>query len=112
MNNRQTPIARRTGLVVRKIKNEGLVYDIEVHEAHCLNLNVATIWDQCDGTRTIKDLSDLLSPDENISEHQRDQMVWIALDELGKANLLDKPVPKPEMVIGMSRRQLMKTAGI
>ena len=112
MNNKQKPVARRTGLVVRRLKDEVLIYDIEVHQAHCLNLSIATIWEQCDGSRTVKDLSVLLSPDENISEYQREQIVWIVLDRLGKADLLDKPVPKPETVLGMSRRQLMKTAGI
>src|SRR3954469_17524901 len=83
-NNKQLmPAARKDGLVVRRLKDEVLIYDIQVDHAHCLNLSIATIWEQCDGNRTVKDLSDLLSPDQNISEHQREQIVWIVLDQLG-----------------------------
>jgi hypothetical protein len=111
-NTQHTPTARKNGLVVRKLKDEVLIYDVEAHQAHCLNLSAAEIWERCDGSQTVSDLSSTFTLDGNVSEHQREQMVWVALDQLEKANLLNKPVPKPEIILGMSRRQLMKTAGI
>jgi len=111
-NNQKLPAARKDGLVVRKLNDEVLIYDVEQHQAHCLNLYAAKIWDLCDGSHTVSDLSAMLRLDEDVSKDQREQMVWIALDQLERANLLDKPVSKPEMVMAMSRRQLMKTAGI
>jgi hypothetical protein len=39
-------------------------------------------------------------------------IVWIALNQLEESNLLNGRVPNPETPMGMSRRQLMKKAGI
>jgi hypothetical protein len=111
-NTQKMPAARKNGLVVRKLKDEVLIYDVEAHQAHCLSLTAAEVWEQCDGSQTVSDLSSTFTLDGKVSDHQREQMVWVALDQLEKANLLDKSVPKPAMFLGMSRRQLMKTAGI
>jgi len=89
-----------------------LIYDTERHQAHCLDKNATLIWENCDGSRTVHDLSLLLNPGKGISEHQKEQLVWLALDQLEKSNLLDATVVKPEMMKGLTRRQLMKTAGI
>ena len=111
-NKQQIPIARKTGMVIRELDDEMLIYDTERHQAHCLNKNAAVIWELCDGSRTVKDLSDSLSLDQNISERQRAQLVRIALDQLERAHLLDEPLAKSEIVNGMTRRQLMKVAGV
>ena len=89
------PSARRTGIVVKKLNNETLIYDTERHEAHCLNDNAAMIWEHCDGNRSIKDLGGLLTQGQNVTEDQKDQIVWIALDQLESAHLLEQPVAKP-----------------
>jgi len=110
MNSKQTPVARRSGIVVKKMDNEVLVYDTERHQAHCLNQQAALVWENCDGTRTITDFYRLL--DQNISSRQKEQIIWIALTQLETAGLLDEPIAKPDTVKGMTRRQLIKAAGI
>jgi hypothetical protein len=111
-NTQKMPAARKNGLVVRKLNAEVLIYDVKRHQAHCLNLNAARIWERCDGIQTVSDLLATLRLDSEVTEHQKEQIVWRTLDQLGKANLLDESITKPETVMGMSRRQLMKTAGI
>jgi hypothetical protein len=106
------PSARREGIVVKKINDETLVYDTERHQAHCLNENAALIWEHCDGHRTVKDLCSLLNIGKDASQQQKEQMIWIALTRLEKVGLLAEPVAKPERVKGLTRRQLIKAAGI
>src|SRR6185369_15880002 len=110
MNSNQTPIARRTGIVIKKLDGEILVYDTEHHQAHCLNQTAALIWEHCDGNRVVSDLSNLL--DVTATSRQKEQMVWIALTELEKVGLLETSIAKPEILKGMTRRQLIKAAGI
>ena len=45
------PTARTTGLVVKTVAEEVLVYDLETHRAHSVNRVAAAVWRQCDGTR-------------------------------------------------------------
>jgi len=113
MSNKQTPIARRSGIVVKKMDNEVLVYDTERHQAHCLNNNAAVIWEHCDGSRTVSELSDLLqNNDPHITKNEKENLVWIALNQLEKSHLLNQPIARSEPIKGMTRRQLMKAAGV
>jgi hypothetical protein len=112
MKYKQTPVARRTGIVTKKLDNEMLVYDLDRHQAHCLNQNAALIWGYCDGVRTVSDLCSLLNTDQGTTAHQKEQMIWIALTELDKAGLLNEPIMKPETIKGLTRRQLIKAAGV
>ena len=111
-NTRQMPTARNAGIVVRTLKDEVLIYDTEQHQAHCLNKNAAVIWEHCDGTQTVEKLSCLLNLGDGVSEHQKEQIVWIALDQLEHAHLLSEPVSKPQVVKEVTRRKLMRALGI
>src|SRR5882724_9446465 len=109
------PSARSNGLVVQRLEGEVLVYDTERHAAHCLNQNAALIWEHCDGTRTASQLSEILQSangSPKTTSKEKDELVWIALDQLDKSHLLEGPVTRPEVIAGMTRRQLMKAAGI
>jgi len=86
MNNRDIkqnlelrPLAQRDGLVVKKLENEMLVYETERQKAHCLNHNAALIWEHCDGSRSVGELSGLLdltdNTSNNISKAQKEQIV-------------------------------------
>jgi hypothetical protein len=109
------PSARNNGLVVQRLEGEVLVYDTERHTAHCLNHNAALIWEHCDGKRTASQLSELLQSangNPKTTSKEKEELVWVALDQLDKSHLLDGPVIRPEITNGMTRRQLMKAAGI
>ena len=111
MSKKETkPCARSKGLVVQKLEGEVLVYDTEKQQAHCLNGTAALIWEQCDGTRTVKELAGLLRGD--VTEREREELVWIALEELNRSNLLEEPLARPSAMSGLSRRQMLKAAGV
>ena len=111
-NRKAKPLARRNGLVVKKLNDEVLVYDLDRQNAHCLNHSAYLIWEHCDGNLSINQLSDFLDSRDNISKDEREQIVWITLSELAKSDLLEKPDQELQRLKGLSRRQLIKAAGI
>jgi len=111
-NNQYAPVARRNGLVVKKIDNETLVYDTNRQAVHCLNQNAALIWEHCDGNRSVDELSCLFDSSADLSRNQKQQIIWIALKELSKSRLLEAPIEESNATKGLSRRQMIKVAGI
>jgi hypothetical protein len=103
------PRARQSGLIVRDLEDEVLVYDLERNQAHCLNRTAGLVFRYCDGITTIGELVELLRT--HIGPEADEQTVWHALLRLGKDELLQEQVSwvaKP----GMTRRELMQRAGI
>ena len=100
------PRARDDRLVVRELPDEVLVYDLESHAAHCLNHTAALVWQHCDGERTVADIATALEPELGEVD---DEVVWLALEELWKRELLQG---EPEEGSGISRATLLKRVGV
>ena len=47
------PQARTSGLIVKEVDGEILIYDRETNKAHCLNQTAAKVWEHCDGKTTV-----------------------------------------------------------
>src|SRR2546423_642133 len=111
-NGQQTPFARKDGLVVRELPDEVLVYDLERDKAHCLNQTAALIWKHCDGQTSVRDMTQMLETE--LKAPVDEKLVWFALDQLSKDNLLEERVTMPAAIIasGMSRRQMMRALGV
>jgi hypothetical protein len=101
------PHARRDGLVVRELPDEVLVYDLERNRAHCLNSTAAAVWRRCDGETTAREISDRLA--DEISQLVDEDVVWLALEDLGKLDLLESPVVRET---GLSRAQALRRVGV
>jgi hypothetical protein len=101
------PHARQDGLVLRELPEELLVYDLERHMAHCLNSTAAAVWRQCDGKTTPREISARLTGE--LSEPVEEDVVWLALDDLGNLDLLERPVVRDTV---LSRTQLMRRIGV
>lgn len=101
------PQAREVGLVIEELDDELLVYDLESHKAHCLNSTAALIWRHCDGKTGAAGIANRLRQESRILID--DEVVWVALRRLGKANLLrERVTPPKEFEFGSSRRDLLK----
>ena len=100
------PRARHDRLVVRELPDEVLVYDLESHEAHCLNSTAALVWHRCDGERTVAEIAAALEPELGEID---EEVVWLALEELWKRDLLQG---EPEERSGISRATLLKRVGV
>ena len=100
------PQTRRSGLLIRELPDELLVYDQEQHRAHCLNQTAALVFRHADGSRTAADLARLPGAD--------DEVVTLALDQLNGAGLLEVQASDTDTEIsaGMSRRDVARRVGL
>ena len=105
-NEKVMPRARKTGLIVKGLNDEVLVYDLERDKAHSLNSSAAFIWKKCNGRRTVREVAQALSKEFKVPADE--QTVWLALDQLSKFNLLETKVTRPAGVPQISRRQMMR----
>jgi hypothetical protein len=104
------PAARRTGLVVRELPGELIVYDLGCHQAHCLNRTAASVFRAADGTRSLDDLGAFLG--DGFDRAEREAAVRMALDQLASAQLLDSGRPPLSPGGGLSRRGALRRAGL
>jgi hypothetical protein len=104
------PIFRRNGIVMQDTENERLIYDLETNQAFCLNQTSALVYEMCDGTKSIAEISRLLSSKlkSNISE----EFVWLALDQLKNNNLLEPDQGLIPHFERLDRRQVIKRIGL
>jgi len=99
------PLARQARLVIQELPEEVLVYDLVRDKAHCLNQTAAFIWKQCDGQTTIAETRARM--EKAFGANVDDEVIWLALDQLKKFDLLQSGVNQPPGVNRLSRRALM-----
>ncbi len=105
------PLARQSSLVIKELDDETLVYDLESDKAHCLNKTAARVWKNCDGSASVSEIAQRLGVEA--SGPVDENVVWLALDQLEKFKLLEKPLDKPAAFMsGMSRRQAVRALGV
>jgi len=102
------PLARTSEIVVLEIKDETLVYDLRVTQAHCLNESAALVWRHCDGQTTVNEISQLI--EAHYRNSAPEDFVWLALEQLQERELLDSDAV--ERVRPTSRREMIKKIGI
>ena len=111
MKNRmsKTPQARTSGVVVEHLADEVLVYDLANDRAHCLNRAAASVWEKCDGQRTISEIA------SEVGDGSRDggeEVVWMAVEQLSRAGLMEKKLKGPAEAGSMSRREVIKRIAV
>lgn len=109
-NEQARPLARKADLVVQEVADEVLVYDLKSHQAHCLNQTAASVWKYCDGQKTIADITRLLGKELKIEVDE--PAVWLAVQRLGKAQLLEERVLPPARSPRFGRREAIRRLGI
>jgi hypothetical protein len=102
------PIARKEELVVQEVKDEVLVYDLRTNRAHCLNETAAFVWKSCNGENSVVEIGKKCQ--RETGKPVSEEMIWLAIDQLGKRDLLEKPI---EVVFeGQTRREALKKIGL
>jgi hypothetical protein len=102
------PIRRKADIVVRELENEILLYDLSLHKAWCLNQTSALVYQFCDGANSVAEISDLMS--RELKTPVSEDLVWLALKQLRRQNLLENEEESTSQVAGLSRRELLKKA--
>ena len=103
------PCARKDRLLVERLADETLVYDLRRHKAHCLNETAAFVWDKCDGKTSVAQLARGLGNEFEASANEK--IVWLALDRLQRAHLLQEREREQTQLRRYSRRQLVRKLG-
>ncbi|MDX6613932.1 MAG: hypothetical protein QOD75_3118 [Blastocatellia bacterium] len=103
------PTARQERLVVQELPEETLIYDLDRDKAHCLNQTAAFVWKQCDGRTTPAELRQRL--EGAFGPGMDEAMVWLALDQLEKFDLLQERIQRPAGMQRPSRRAVMRSMG-
>jgi Coenzyme PQQ synthesis protein D (PqqD) len=104
------PPARTDRLLIERLPDETLVYDLDRQKAHCLNQTAALIWKHCDGKTTIRDVTLILQ--EQFGPKVKQEVVLFGLDQLQRARLIDRSSIRSSSKPGFSRRELIKKIGL
>lgn len=87
-----------------------MIYDLSTNKAFCLNETSALVWQLCDGTRTVSEISEGLS--KKLNSPANEDLVWLAIDQLKKENLIANKEELENKFEGMSRREVIKKVGL
>lgn len=110
LENQVLPLAASSDLVVQEFKDEILIYNLKTNRAFCLNETSAAVWQACDGSRSVLEIAEEVS--QKLNSFVSEDIVWLALEQLKKDNLL---VGCEDLLIdfgGMSRREVIRKAGL
>ena len=105
-----TPKARQDQLVVEQVGDETIIYDEQRNHIHRLNQTAALVWRLADGRRAVGDLAIMLQ--DELASPVTEEVVWLALDRLEKAHLLQEKLTRPEAALQITRRQALKRAAL
>jgi Coenzyme PQQ synthesis protein D (PqqD) len=102
------PAARKSGLVVRELPDEIVVYDLDRHRAHCLNRTAAAVFQAADGRHDVAGLAARLAREGGSVD---EDVVRMTLEQLAEAGLLERAVAPPSRA-GVSRRDAVRKVGL
>jgi hypothetical protein len=105
------PRARAEKLISKKVQDELIIYDLARDVASCLNSFAADVWDRCDGHSSPAAIAQALS--QNGWGPVDERAVWLAIDKLSRAKLLDEPTKMPPSVLaGGTRREALRALSL
>jgi len=104
------PQARTTELLCRDLPDGLILYDPTRHQAHTLNRTAALVWQQCDGRTSAAAMVAQLR--QTLDAPVGEEVVWLALDRLEKAHLLQEPLSRPAGSERYTRRDAVRKLGL
>ena len=102
------PQAVFNDLVTQELGKETLIYNLKTNQAFCLNDTTAEVWRAYDGQRSVTEISQLLSRQQRTDFTE--DIVWLALEQLAKNNMLVESGQLALEMQGLSRRTMLKRA--
>jgi hypothetical protein len=104
------PKMRERGLVIDELPDEVLVYDLDRDRAHCLNHTAALVWRCCDGNTSAPEIARRLKVE--LDAPFNEELVWLALNQLEKLQLLEHSISIPSQFARLSRRRMIRNLGL
>lgn len=108
MQNDVYPQARSENLVVQNLPGETLVYDLNSHQAHCLNETAAFVWGQCNGELSVDKMVEAF--ERRFGSSAGREAIELALSQLNERNLLTEGTFAE--ITTSDRRQMIKRIGL
>ena len=103
------PSTRKDNLVIQDLEQEVLVYDLLINKAYYLNETSSMVWRMCDGTKSADEISRSASKKTGLPISE--DIVWLALNQFKKDNLLEDSKDFATIFDGLSRREIVKKVG-
>lgn len=75
-----------------------------------MNKTSALVYELCDGTKTVSEISDLMS--RKMKTLVSEDFIWLALEQLEKENLLENSAELNNPLAGASRREVIRKVGL
>src|SRR3712207_3552152 len=107
--NQARPASRKRDIVVQEFNKEILIYDLTLNKAFSLNETSSLVWQACDGNKTVSEISQQIS--RQLKSLVSEDVVWLALDQLKKDNLLEEDSVESTPFEGLSRREVIRKVG-
>lgn len=104
------PLSRKEDIVIQEADGEVLIYDMSKNKAFCLNETSALVWQMCDGNKSVSEISKGIS--KKLGAPSNEDLVWLAIDQLKKENLIANSEELSSNFEGMSRREVIKKVGL
>lgn len=104
------PEARREYLIVQKVDDEILLYDTANDQAHILNPTSARVWNLANGQRTVSNIALLVA--RELHTQPQPELIWLALEQLSKAGLLQQRALPTMLTTKMTRREFLQKASL
>jgi hypothetical protein len=104
------PRARTDQLLCRNLPDGLMLYDPTRHHAYTLNRTAALVWQQCDGRTGVAAMAAQLQ--QTLNAPAGEEVVWLALDRLEKAQLLQGPLSRPAGTGRYTRREAVRELGL
>lgn len=99
------PQGRRTGLFVKEVADETIIYDYETDQARCLNATASLVWKCCNGRRSLDQIRDSVQAKLEVTIDK--EVIRLALTQLDSCGLLEPGLKLPTV----SRRQVLRKLG-
>ena len=103
------PKSRNKNVIVQEVSNDTLVYDLVTNKAVCLNETSASIWKLCNGTNTVREISEKMT--SKLKESISEEYIWLALNQLKKEELIEENEGIEDKYQGLSRREIIRKIG-
>lgn len=105
-----TPTARKDDLVIQEVDGETLVYDLKTNKVVSLNKTSALVWHNCDGKKGPTEIAEIIQ--DKIGAKVNEDIVYFAVNQLNKENLLKPAFDYSDKFTGMSRREVIRKIGL
>lgn len=110
MSETNFPKSLQHNIIVQELVDELLIYNTQTARAHCLNQTARLIWDECDGEKSVAEISRAVS--RKTGSIIDESSVWLAVEQFERDGLLANGT---EMILparNFSRREAIRRAGL